>query len=69
MADSIATPQSTYLYTERQAAGRLAVSLASLRRWRRAGIGPRYFKLGGILRYRPEDLDHFIAERLSREVA
>jgi hypothetical protein len=50
------------LYTEKEVAEILSVSLASLRRWRLAGIGPNFRKLRGTaaVRYRQEDLDAYI---------
>jgi predicted DNA-binding transcriptional regulator AlpA len=53
--------QQTTLLTESQSAQRLGVSLSTLRRWRKNGMGPKFFLLGGILRYRAVDLDEFVA--------
>jgi len=62
--------ESSPLLTEAHTASRLGVSLPTLRRWRRYGKGPRHFRLGGIIRYRPEDVDAFItAHLISKEVA
>jgi predicted site-specific integrase-resolvase len=55
------TNVSEPLITEGEAAGILRVSLTSLRRWRRQGCGPVYRKLGRTVRYRPDDLSHFVA--------
>jgi predicted site-specific integrase-resolvase len=49
------------LITEAEAAGILRVSLTSLRRWRRQGVGPVYRKIQRAVRYRPEDLVEFLA--------
>ena len=49
------------LLTETESAKRVGVSLSTFRRWRRKGIGPKFFLLGGILRYRIADLDEFVA--------
>jgi len=51
------------LLDEHEAAAILNVSLTTVRRWRREGRGPVYRKLGGgrVVRYRPEDLNDFIA--------
>ena len=47
--------------TEKEVAGHLNVSLASLRRWRLEGRGPRFVKVGALVRYRPEDLEQWMA--------
>jgi excisionase family DNA binding protein len=49
------------LMTEVELSERLNVSLASLRRWRLEGRGPRFVKVGSLVRYRPEDLDEWLA--------
>jgi excisionase family DNA binding protein len=48
------------LLTETEAAERLRVSLATLRRRRCEGRAPAYIKVGASVRYRVEDLDAFI---------
>lgn len=55
--------------TEAESAERLGVSISTLRRWRKRGIGPKYFHLGGILRYRVADLDEFVTRNLHSGVA
>ncbi len=50
------------LLKEREAAGILSVEIATLRRWRWAGKGPRFLKIGGAVRYDPADLVAFIGE-------
>jgi predicted DNA-binding transcriptional regulator AlpA len=54
------------LLTETESAKRVGVSLSTFRRWCRKGIGPRFFLLGGILRYRIVDLDEFVASHVRR---
>jgi predicted DNA-binding transcriptional regulator AlpA len=49
------------LLTEIQVSEALQVSLACLRRWRLRGEGPQYIKVGPLVRYRPQDLDEWIA--------
>jgi hypothetical protein len=49
------------LLTENDISKRLNVSVASLRRWRLQGRGPAFLKVGCLVRYRPEDLDSWIA--------
>jgi len=48
--------------SEKEAAAYLSVSLSTIRRWRRTKTGPALFRFGGVLRYRCEDLDAFIAK-------
>ncbi len=47
---------------EREAAELLAMEVTTLRRWRWAGKGPRFLKIGGAVRYDPADLEAFIGE-------
>jgi excisionase family DNA binding protein len=47
--------------TEKEVAKQIRVSLASLRRWRLVQRGPRFVKVGALVRYRPEDLDEWMA--------
>jgi excisionase family DNA binding protein len=42
--------------TEKEVARQINVSLASLRRWRLQQRGPRFVKVGALVRYRCEDL-------------
>jgi hypothetical protein len=46
---------------ETKAAQFLDLRVKTLRRWRWAGKGPRFVKLGSAVRYRLADLDEFIA--------
>jgi predicted DNA-binding transcriptional regulator AlpA len=48
------------------AAHYLGLELSTLHRWRRAGVGPRFVKMGGAIRYNTADLDDFIAESTRR---
>jgi hypothetical protein len=56
--DHKAIPQS--LVDETKAAQLLDLTVKTLRRWRWAGKGPHFVKLGSAVRYRPADLDEFI---------
>jgi predicted DNA-binding transcriptional regulator AlpA len=53
------------LLNEKEVAMRWSMSLASLRRWRTNGCGPRYVKLGASVRYRIEDLESWLGTRPS----
>jgi hypothetical protein len=46
--------------TEKDVAKQISVSLGSLRRWRLVNSGPRFVKVGALVRYRPEDLQHWM---------
>ena len=48
------------LLTEAAAAKILNVSLSTMRRWRRDGAGPAFFRLDATIRYTPEALAEFI---------
>lgn len=39
------------------------LSVASVRRWRLLKQGPRYLKISASVRYRPEDLETWLASR------
>jgi predicted DNA-binding transcriptional regulator AlpA len=61
------------LVGEREVARCLAVSLATIRRWRLIGGGPKYLKIGNSVRYRPSEVNRFLETRpilggVSREV-
>lgn len=46
--------------TRREAAAQLGVSKATLDRWRARGVGPAFYRIGGSIRYRAEDLHAFV---------
>lgn len=48
------------LMNEREAAKRLGLRVSTLRRWRWAGKGPSFLKIGGAVRYDLAVLDAFI---------
>ena len=57
------------LLDEKQLAKRLSCSVALTRKWRARKQGPAYIKLGGrLVRYRPADLDIFLAQQGPKEV-
>jgi len=39
------------------------LSVSTVRRWRLFRAGPRYLKVGAAVRYRPEDVDTWLASR------
>jgi predicted DNA-binding transcriptional regulator AlpA len=51
------------LLTDTEVAEILRLSPACLRRWRLTGTGPRFVKVGNLVRYRAEDLNLWIRSR------
>jgi len=49
------------LLTEHDVSKQLRVSLGSLRRWRMIRQGPPFFKVGPLVRYRPEDVEAWLS--------
>ena len=49
--------------TTSEAAAYLGLATSTLNKWRCSGDGPEFVKLGRAVRYRPEDLDAFLAAR------
>jgi hypothetical protein len=56
-----AVSRGTGLLNETQAADLLNIKVPTLRRWRWAGKGPTFLKIGGAVRYDRADLEGFIA--------
>ncbi len=48
------------LLSEREAARLLSLGVQTLRKWRWAGQGPRFRKLGAAVRYSEADLHEFV---------
>jgi len=46
---------------EGEVADLLGMSIAALRRWRLIRKGPKYIKIGAAVRYRPHDVEAWIA--------
>lgn len=45
--------------TTREVAERFDVSVQTLKRWRKNGTGPRFYRIGKLVRYRPDEIDAF----------
>ncbi len=60
MSNQIATEPTSRLLKEGEAAKILNLEVATLRRWRWSGRGPRFLKLGGAVRYELADIEAFI---------
>lgn len=53
----------TALWDDRQVAAHLKVARPTLQKWRVQGRGPNFYYLGRSVRYRPEDIDAWVASR------
>ena len=51
------------LIEEKELAERLQVSLGTLRMWRIEGKGPRFHRIGQLIRYSPSDVKDWLASR------
>ena len=49
---------------QQQLADRLSVATRTLERWRWQGVGPKFIKVGGRVRYRIEDVEEYETSRL-----
>jgi len=49
--------------TEQDVSRQLHVSLATLRRWRLERRGPKFIKVSSLVRYRPEELEEWLASQ------
>jgi predicted DNA-binding transcriptional regulator AlpA len=53
------------LLNEYDVARSLGVSVATVRRWRLLNRGPRFLKIGVLVKYRRADVEHWINSRPS----
>jgi len=51
------------LLAEKELAERLHVSLGTLRTWRSDGRGPRFHRIGQMIRYAPSDVKRWLLSR------
>jgi excisionase family DNA binding protein len=51
------------LLEEKELAERLQVSLGTLRTWRTEGKGPRFHRIGQMIRYAPSDVKEWLLSR------
>ncbi len=56
----------TPLLNEKEAAGRLGMTVAALRRWRLERRGPTFIRVGSRIRYREEDLESYVENNAQR---
>jgi len=57
------------LLDEASLASRLRLSRSTLQSWRYSGRGPRWIKLGRLIRYRLADVDAFLDQNTRGDVA
>jgi len=50
----------TFALTESEAARQLGISISGLRKWRRNGSGPKFVRLGRLVRYRANDVKSWL---------
>ena len=55
------TPQR--LLNEHEVASSCSICVLTLRKWRSQKRGPQFVKIGALVRYRPEDVDNWIAQQ------
>jgi hypothetical protein len=58
--ESVANTQLEALVDEHAVAKFYGVSVATCRRWRWLGTGPRFHKIGALCRYRMTDLEAYL---------
>ena len=57
------------LMTPEQTATLLSISTKTLARWRWAGRGPRFIKIGGCVRYAQSEIQDFIEAGIRRSTS
>ncbi len=55
------------ILTETEVAEILRCTKAALRRWRREGRGPRFIRVGRLIRYRLSDVEEFLEKNASTQ--
>lgn len=53
------------LWTHRETAAYLSISITQLHNMNSAGTGPRSYKVGGLRRYNPDDVHAWLEQRAS----
>ena len=56
---TLPAPQKVVLTTS-EAAAFLGLAISTLNKWRCYGEGPQFIKLGRAVRYRQDDLEHYV---------
>ena len=68
-ASAMPEQSAVELIDEPVLAARLGVSRSTLQSWRYAGRGPRFIKLGRMIRYRTADIDAYLRANTRGKVA
>lgn len=53
------------LLTTKQSAAYLNLKPETLNKWRWAGTGPKYYRVGGAVRYKQHDLEDFLQSEVN----
>ena len=61
--------QKEILFKEAETAKILGVKVGTLRYWRWKGFGPRFVKLGNLVRYDPRELEQFLADHTCKSTS
>ena len=56
--------ETDHLLHEAEVANILSVKVSTLRRWRWAGEGPKFIKIGAAVRYDPQVLNDYLAGQI-----
>jgi predicted DNA-binding transcriptional regulator AlpA len=56
--------ETDHLLHEAEVAKILSIKVSTLRRWRWAGEGPKFIKIGAAVRYDPQALKDYLAGRV-----
>lgn len=59
----------TKLWGIKEVAAYLGVPVQTLYQWRSKGYGPRGMRIGKYVRFRPEDVERWVAEQAEKAVA
>jgi predicted DNA-binding transcriptional regulator AlpA len=57
------------LRTEKEVEAEFGIPMSTLRHWRRMRMGPRYRKLGRLVRYHRDDLDEWLRQSIRSSTA
>jgi len=57
------------LLTQIEAAELLSLGVRTLEKYRVSGLGPRFIKLNKSVRYRPQDLESWVAARVVKSTS
>ena len=57
------------VFDQKRLASRLGISTRTLERYRVAGTGPRYVKIGKLVRYLETDVDAWIEQNLAQSTS